>query len=60
MEKKTQIKDTKLQQPKGIILYPAIADSLVGKMAGFKKPKRIPPKKKPQTKSTHTHAKNSQ
>lgn len=50
MEKKTQNKDAELQQPKGIILYPALADSLVGKVAGLKKTK--------QNQKNHTHTQN--
>lgn len=61
MEKRTQIKDAKLQQPKGIFLYPALVDSLVGKMAGFKttKTNTLPTpkiKKKPRP-NQNTHAK---
>lgn len=46
MEKETQNKDAKIQQPKGIILHLALVDSLVGKVAGFKKQNKHPTKKK--------------
>lgn len=54
MEKETQNKDAKIQQPKGIFLHLALVDSLVGKVAGFKKQNKHPTKKKKTPKKTTT------
>jgi len=47
-----RIKMPKTQQAKAIFLHPTLADSLIGKVAGFKKAKQTkhhhPPNKTPQ------------